>query len=291
MEMSPRRGMLLHLKNRDIDLEKKVVVMGILNLTPDSFYDGGRYTRETQALRGVEQMIEEGADIIDVGGESVRPGAEPISLDEELSRVIPVIEKVRRLFPITISIDTYKAEVARQAIEEGADMVNDISGLQFDPDLRKIVARYGVPVILMHIKGTPKNMQDNPRYHSLMKEIISYLRKSIKLAEEAGVDPARIIVDPGIGFGKTTAHNLEILRRLEELKVLGKPILVGLSRKSFIGNVLGLPQEERLEGGLAAISIAILGGARIVRTHDVKPSRRAVDMVQAILGGSDQRYG
>ena len=291
MEMSPRRGMLLHLKNRDIDLEKKVVVMGILNLTPDSFYDGGRYTRETQALRGVEQMIEEGADIIDVGGESVRPGAEPISLDEELSRVIPVIEKVRRLFPITISIDTYKAEVARQAIEEGADMVNDISGLQFDPDLRKIVARYGVPVILMHIKGTPKNMQDNPRYHSLMKEIISYLRKSIKLAEEAGVDPARIIVDPGIGFGKTTAHNLEILRRLEELKVLGKPILVGLSRKSFIGNVLGLPQEERLEGGLAATSIAILGGARIVRTHDVKPSRRAVDMVQAILGGSDQRYG
>ncbi|TET29030.1 dihydropteroate synthase [Candidatus Aerophobetes bacterium] len=283
--------MLLHLKNRDIDLEEKVVVMGVLNLTPDSFYDGGRYTREAQALRRVEEMIGEGADIIDVGGESVRPGAEPISLDEELSRVIPVIEKVRRLFPITISIDTYKAEVARQAIEKGAEMVNDISGLRFDPDLRKIVAGYGVPLILMHIKGTPKNMQDNPRYHSLMEEIISYLRKSIKLAEESGVDPARIIVDPGIGFGKTTAHNLEILRRLEELKSLGKPILVGLSRKSFIGNVLGLPQEERLEGGLAATSMAVSGGARIVRTHDVKPTRRAVDMVQAILRGSDQRYG
>ena len=289
--MSPGREMLLHLKNRDIDLEEKVVVMGVLNLTPDSFYDGGRYTREAQALRRVEEMIGEGADIIDVGGESVRPGAEPISLDEELSRVIPVIEKVRRLFPITISIDTYKAEVARQAIEEGAEMVNDISGLRFDPDLRKIVAGYGVPLILMHIKGTPKNMQDNPRYHSLMEEIISYLRKSIKLAEESGVDPARIIVDPGIGFGKTTAHNLEILRRLEELKSLGKPILVGLSRKSFIGNVLGLPQEERLEGGLAATSMAVSGGARIVRTHDVKPTRRAVDMVQAILRGSDQRYG
>jgi len=289
--MSPGREMLLHLKNRDIDLEEKVVVMGVLNLTPDSFYDGGRYTREAQALRRVEEMIGEGADIIDVGGESVRPGAEPISLDEELSRVIPVIEKVRRLFPITISIDTYKAEVARQAIEKGAEMVNDISGLRFDPDLRKIVAGYGVPLILMHIKGTPKNMQDNPRYHSLMEEIISYLRKSIKLAEESGVDPARIIVDPGIGFGKTTAHNLEILRRLEELKSLGKPILVGLSRKSFIGNVLGLPQEERLEGGLAATSMAVSGGARIVRTHDVKPTRRAVDMVQAILRGSDQRYG
>lgn len=289
--MSPGREMLLHLKNRDIDLEEKVVVMGVLNLTPDSFYDGGRYTREAQALRRVEEMIREGADIIDVGGESVRPGAEPISLDEELSRVIPVIEKVRRLFPITISIDTYKAEVARQAIEKGAEMVNDISGLRFDPDLRKIVAGYGVPLILMHIKGTPKNMQDNPRYHSLMEEIISYLRKSIKLAEESGVDPARIIVDPGIGFGKTTAHNLEILRRLEELKSLGKPILVGLSRKSFIGNVLGLPQEERLEGGLAATSMAVSGGARIVRTHDVKPTRRAVDMVQAILRGSDQRDG
>lgn len=289
--MSPGREMLLHLKNRDIDLEEKVVVMGVLNLTPDSFYDGGRYTREAQALRRVEEMIGEGADIIDVGGESVRPGAEPISLDEELSRVIPVIEKVRRLFPITISIDTYKAEVARQAIEKGAEMVNDISGLRFDPDLRKIVAGYGVPLILMHIKGTPKNMQDNPRYHSLMEEIISYLRKSIKLAEESEVDPARIIVDPGIGFGKTTAHNLEILRRLEELKSLGKPILVGLSRKSFIGNVLGLPQEERLEGGLAATCMAVSGGARIVRTHDVKPTRRAVDMVQAILRGSDQRDG
>ncbi len=289
--MSPGREMLLHLKNRDIDLEEKVVVMGVLNLTPDSFYDGGRYTREAQALRRVEEMIGEGADIIDVGGESVRPGAEPINLDEELSRVIPVIEKIRRSFPITISIDTYKAEVARQAIEKGAEMVNDISGLRFDPDLRKIVAGYEVPLILMHIKGTPKNMQDNPRYHSLMEEIISYLRKSIKLAEESGVDPARIIVDPGIGFGKTTAHNLEILRRLEELKSLGKPILVGLSRKSFIGNVLGLPQEERLEGGLAATSMAVSGGARIVRTHDVKPTRRAVDMVQAILRGSDQRYG
>lgn len=289
--MSPGRVMLLHLKNRDIDLEEKVVVMGVLNLTPDSFYDGGRYTREAQALRRVEEMIGEGADIIDVGGESVRPGAEPISLDEELSRVVPVIEKVRRLFSITISIDTYKAEVARQAIEKGAEMVNDISGLRFDPDLRKIVAGYGVPLILMHIKGTPKNMQDNPRYHSLMEEIISYLRKSIKLAEESGVNPARIIVDPGIGFGKTTAHNLEILRRLEELKSLGKPILVALSRKSFIGNVLGLPQEECLEGGLAATSMAVSGGARIVRTHDVKPTRRAVDMVQAILRGSDQRYG
>ena len=289
--MNPQRKMLLHLKDKDIDLEEKVVVMGILNLTPDSFYDGGRYSKEAQALRRVEEMIGEGADIIDVGGESVRPGADPISVDEELSRVMPVIEKIRRSFLIPISIDTYKAEVARQAIEEGAEMVNDVSGLRFDLDLRKVVARYGVPVILMHIKGTPKNMQDNPRYDSLMEEIISYLSRSIKLAEEAGVDPARIIVDPGIGFGKTTAHNLEILRRLAELNSLGKPILVGLSRKSFIGNVLGLPQEERLEGGLAASCVAVCGGARILRTHDVNPTRRAVDMVQAILRSSHQACG
>ena len=278
--------MLLHLRSRDIDLEQKVVVMGILNVTPDSFYDGGRYTGEDEALARVEEMIGEGADIIDVGGESVRPGVDPIGLNEELGRVIPVIEKIKKQFSIPICVDTYKAEVARQAIEEGAEMVNDISALRFDPDLRKIVAGYGVPVVLMHIKGTPKNMQDNPRYDSLMEEIISYLDSSIKLAEEAGADGRGIIVDPGIGFGKTTAHNLEILRRLEELASLGKPILVGLSRKSFIGNVLGLPQEERLEGGLAATCMAVCRGARLVRTHDVSPTRRAVDMVQAILGSS-----
>ena len=278
--------MLLHLRSRDIDLEQKVVVMGILNVTPDSFYDGGRYTGEDEALARVEEMIGEGADIIDVGGESVRPGVDPIGLNEELGRVIPVIEKIKKQFSIPICVDTYKAEVARQAIEEGAEMVNDISALRFDPDLRKIVAGYGVPVVLMHIKGTPKNMQDNPRYGSLMEEIISYLDSSIKLAEEAGADGRGIIVDPGIGFGKTTAHNLEILRKLEELASLGKPILVGLSRKSFIGNVLGLPQEERLEGGLAATCMAVWRGARLVRTHDVSPTRRAVDMVQAILGSS-----
>ena len=278
--------MLLRLRSRDIDLEQKVVVMGILNVTPDSFYDGGRYTGEDEALARAEEMIGEGADIIDVGGESVRPGVDPIGLDEELGRVIPVIEKIKRQFSIPICVDTYKAEVARQAIEEGAEMVNDISALRFDPDLRKIVAGYGVPVVLMHIKGTPKTMQDNPRYGSLMEEIVSYLDSSIKLAEEAGADGRGIIVDPGIGFGKTTAHNLEILRRLEELASLGKPILVGLSRKSFIGNVLGLPQEERLEGGLAATCIAVWRGARLVRTHDVSPTRRAVDMVQAILGRS-----
>ena len=278
--------MLLHLRSRDIDLEQKVVVMGILNVTPDSFYDGGRYTGEDEALARVEEMIGEGADIIDVGGESVRPGVDPIGLNEELGRVIPVIEKIKKQFSIPICVDTYKAEVARQAIEEGAEMVNDISALRFDPDLRKIVAGYGVPVVLMHIKGTPKNMQDNPRYDSVMEEIIAYLDSSIKLAEEAGADGRGIIVDPGIGFGKTTAHNLEILRRLEELASLGKPILVGLSRKSFIGNVLGLPQEERLEGGLAATCMAVWRGARLVRTHDVSPTRRAVDMVQAILGSS-----
>jgi len=266
-----------------LNLAKKTAIMGILNVTPDSFYDGGRYTCQDEALRRVEQMIEEGVDIIDVGGESTRPGSERVSLKEEIKRVIPIIEKIRENFDVPISIDTYKAEVARQAIEVGANMVNDISGLRFDPKLKKVVAKCDVPVVITHIKGTPKDMQDNPQYRCLMGEIISYLRESIKMAEEAGISSDKIIIDPGIGFGKTTEHNLRIIKRLPELKSLGKPILIGASRKSFIGNVLKLPVSERLEGSLAIGSLSVFQGANIIRTHDVKETRRVVDLIRAVM--------
>jgi len=266
-----------------LNLAKKTAIMGILNVTPDSFYDGGRYTCQDEALRRVEQMIEEGADIIDVGGESTRPGSERVSLKEEIKRVIPIIEKIRENFDVPISIDTYKAEVARQAIEAGANMVNDISGLRFDPKLKEVVAKCDVPVVIAHIKGTPKDMQDNPQYRCLMGEIISYLREGIKMAEEAGISSDKIIIDPGIGFGKTTEHNLRIIKRLPELKSLGKPILIGASRKSFIGDVLKLPVSERLEGSLAIGSLSVFQGANIIRTHDVKETRRVVDLIRAVM--------
>ncbi|MCD6256701.1 dihydropteroate synthase [Candidatus Aerophobetes bacterium] len=257
--------------------------MGILNLTPDSFYDGGKYKGEKEILNRVEQMVEEGADIIDIGGESTRPGALPVTEKEEIKRVIPYIRKITHLFDIPVSIDTYKSKVAISALEEGAQMVNDISGLRFDPEMVKVVSSYNVPVVIMHIKGTPRNMQNNPRYESLMDEIISYLDDGIQRAVKAGIDPEKVIVDPGIGFGKTVEHNLFILKRLSELKVLGKPILIGVSRKSFIGKVLGLPVEKRLTGSLAASCVAVMEGARIVRTHDVKETRWAVDLTDVIL--------
>ncbi len=278
-----REDFILPFKDSSLDITKKVAVMGILNLTPDSFYDGGKYTQEKKALRRVEEMISQGADIIDVGGESTRPGAKRVDIEEEIRRVIPVIERIKALFQVPISVDTYKAGVAKKAIEAGADMVNDISGLRFDEELPEIIAKYKVLLVMMHIKGTPGDMQDNPSYDSLMGEIISYLAQSIRFAEEAGVDREKIVLDPGIGFGKTTEHNLEIINRLSELKSLGRPILIGVSRKSFIGNVLNLPLKERLEGSLAAVSLAVSQGARIIRTHDVKETRRAVDLTQAIL--------
>jgi len=276
----------LLLKDKRLDFSKKVAVMGVLNLTPDSFFNGGRFNREDAALNRVEEMVEEGADIIDVGGESTRPGAKKVTLEEEINRVIPVLRKLRKCFKIPLSIDTYKAKVAKEALEVGADMVNDISGLRFDSRMKRIISKYDVPVVIMHIKGTPQNMQNNPEYRDLMNEIISYLKESIKIAEEEGIDPQKIIIDPGIGFGKTTEHNLEIIKRIPELKSLDKPILIGVSRKSFIGNVLGLPPSERLEGSLAATSIAVFQGVNIVRTHDVKATRRVVDLVKAIMENS-----
>ncbi len=229
------------------------------------------------------KMAEEGADIIDVGGESTRPGSDPLPEEEELSRVIAVISSLAKDTDVLVSVDTYKAEVARQALDAGAQMINDISALRFDPEMKKVVKESQVPVVLMHIKGTPKNMQKDPWYDDVIGEITTYLEQSIKMAQDAGIDRDKIIVDPGIGFGKRLQDNLNILKNLKEFSILKCPILIGSSRKSFIGRILDLPVEERLEGSLAALAVAVINGANIVRVHDVKQSKRVAGMVDAIL--------
>lgn len=258
--------------------------MGILNITPDSFSDGGAFFEPVKAIDHALALAEDGADIIDIGGESTRPGSDSISVEEELGRILPVIKALAGRIPIPLSVDTYKSEVARAALEAGAEMVNDISGLRFDPEMATLIARHQVPVVLMHIKGTPKSMQANPTYDNLMAEIKEYLRESIELARAAGIAEDRIIIDPGIGFGKTFDHNLEVIRRLSEFQELKKPVLVGPSRKAFIGKVLGnLPVTDRLEGTAAAVAISILNGANIVRVHDVKAMARVARIADAII--------
>jgi len=257
--------------------------MGILNVTPDSFSDGGRHFDKASAIRRAYEMVEEGADIIDVGGESTRPGSEPVPLQEEIDRTIPVIEEISKKIKVPVSIDTYKAEVARRALDAGASIVNDISGLRFDPEMPKVVSQYKVPVVIMHIKGTPKDMQANPIYEALIPEITDYFRESIRLAVESGITEDKIIIDPGIGFGKTFDHNLEIIKNLREFTLLEKPLLVGVSRKAFIGKILGdAPVSERLEGSGAAAAISILNGANIIRVHDVKEMKKVALVADAI---------
>ncbi|MEW6418259.1 MAG: dihydropteroate synthase [Nitrospirota bacterium] len=257
--------------------------MGILNVTPDSFSDGGLYFDKSAAIKRAIQMVEEGADIIDIGGESTRPGSEPVTIEEELRRTIPVIEELAKEVKVPISIDTYKSEVAKRALDAGASMVNDISGLRFDPEMPDIVSEYKVPVVIMHIKGTPKNMQQNPVYEALIPEIMDYLREGIKIAKQTGISEDKIIIDPGIGFGKTFDHNLEIIKHLREFTFLEKPILIGLSRKAFIGKILGdVPVTERLEGTAAAVAISIINGANIIRVHDVKEMVKVAKIADAI---------
>lgn len=276
------RGRALKVGKIQLNLSTRVHIMGILNVTPDSFYDGGRYFEPERAVEQGIKLAEEGADIIDIGAESTRPGSTPVPADEQLRRLLPVVKSVARKVKVPISVDTTTARVAEAALDAGAVMVNDISGLKFDQQMASVVARAGVPVIVMHIKGRPRTMQRNPCYHDLMAEIVSFLAVSIKRAVDAGIAPGKILVDPGIGFGKTAVHNWEILRRLKELRTLEKPIVVGPSRKSFIGAVLNLPPEERLEGTIAACLIAAANGADIVRVHDVKAVRRALAVMDAI---------
>jgi len=256
--------------------------MGVLNVTPDSFSDGGLYLNKERALEHGLRMVEEGADMIDIGGESTRPGAKPIDINEELQRVLPVIEALSKRISIPISIDTYKSEVAQRAIDAGAEIINDISGLNFDPHMAKVAAREDIPIILMHIRGTPETMQKDIHYNSIFSEIILYLKDSIQRAEDAGVDPKKIIIDPGIGFGKTVSDNLIIIKNLKEFRILGKPILLGTSRKSFIGKLLNAGPKDRIEGTLSSIAIGVLNGAHIIRSHDVLEAKRAVAIADAI---------
>jgi dihydropteroate synthase len=230
-------------------------------------------------------LVEEGADLLDLGGESTRPGSEPIPAEEEIRRILPPLRELAKA-SIPISVDTYKPEVARVALEEGASLINDISGLRLYPELAEVVARAGAGLVIMHMKGTPRNMQDNPQYDSVVDEVYAYLRQGIARAEEAGVAPESILVDPGLGFGKTVDHNLILLRRLREFKVLRKPLLIGPSRKSFIGKVLDLPVDQRLEGTAAVVAWGILQGASMVRVHDVKEMKRVAQMIDVLRQGS-----
>ncbi|MCK5382076.1 MAG: dihydropteroate synthase [Candidatus Latescibacteria bacterium] len=275
--------------NTTLHLSRRVHVMGILNVTPDSFSDGGRFLRLDDAVRRAEEMVAEGADLIDVGGESSRPGSDPVPLDEELDRVIPVVEALAKRIPAPISVDTYKAEVARRALDAGAVLVNDISAMRFDPRMKELIAERGVPVILMHMLGTPRDMQISPSYEDVIKEISVFLRDRIAEAVSAGIARTQIVVDPGIGFGKRVADNLEIVRRLDAFHALGCPILLGPSRKSFIGKALDLPSEERLEGTAAVVALSVLRGAHLIRVHDVRQMVRVVRMVEAIERGGEEK--
>ncbi|MCX7720201.1 MAG: dihydropteroate synthase [Dictyoglomus thermophilum] len=262
----------------------RTLIMGIINVTPDSFYSGSRKMQIDEILKTAEDMIMNGVDIIDIGGQSTRPGSEPVSLEEEISRVIPAIDNIRRNYPdVLISVDTYYSQVAKLAVEKGADIVNDISAFRFDESLVKVVAELKVPYILMHMKGTPKDMQKNPYYDDVIREIIEFFEERIEYANKNGVDPEKIIIDPGIGFGKRYEDNLEIMARLKEFKSLKKPILIGASRKSFIGKALGdLPPEERLEGTLGITALCVLNDVDIIRVHDVKENKRVVKVLEEI---------
>lgn len=272
----------------------RTLIMGIINATPDSFSGDGLGTDAERAVQQGSRMIAEGADILDIGGQSTRPGADTVSEDEEVSRVVPAISRLAKLHPnVAISIDTNRSGVAQEAARAGATIINDISGLRDDPRIADVAAQYGTDLVVMHIQGTPRTMQDNPHYDDLLGEVIAYLRASVDRAEAAGVKRERIWVDPGIGFGKTIDHNLELLRRLRELKVLGCPILIGTSRKAFIGRILSttegepLPPQQRVAGTGATLAISIANGADAVRVHDVAHAVQVCRVADAVVRGRE----
>ena len=268
-------------RGKMFDFKSSKYIMGILNVTPDSFSDGGSFLTAENALNQAEAMINDGADIIDIGGESTRPHACEVSESLEKERVLPVLKAIRKSFPdIPISIDTYKSSVAKEALESGADIINDISGLRFDNNMLVVAAEFDVPVVAMHIKGTPKNMQENPDYVDLMKELLEYFEERISALSANAVN--KIIIDPGIGFGKRIQDNLKIIRNLNEFTIFKKPILIGISRKSFIGAITGEAVNNRLYGTLAADTIAVINGANILRVHDVKPHKEMLNILSAI---------
>ena len=262
----------------------KTLIMGILNITPDSFSDGGKFLDSQVAANHAIKMIENGADMIDVGGESSRPGAKPVLIDEELNRILPVIKAIRDKSDCLISVDTYKSKVAEAALNLGADLINDISSLSFDGKMAGVISAYKVPLVLMHMQGVPENMQLNPLYVNIINDLITFFKSKISIAKEAGVSNNMIILDPGIGFGKRVDDNFEIIRELKQICNMGYPILLGTSRKSFIGDTLGLPINDRLEGTLASVAIGVLNGAKILRVHDIIEVRRTVTIVERIIG-------
>ena len=281
-----RKKSILQVRGNRLLLGQKTWLMGIINVTPDSFSDGGLYFNKEKAVdRGLE-LAEEGADIIDIGGESTRPGSDFISTEEELMRTVPVISALRKKTDVLISVDTTKSEVAEAALGEGANIINDISSFRFDPKMLSLAAQKDIPVILMHMKGTPKNMQLNPFYEDLLAEIRGFLEERIATAQAYGIKKEKIIIDPGIGFGKSLKDNLTLIKSLKFLEPIDRPILIGISRKSFIGKILSLPPQERTEGTIASAVLSIINGAHILRVHDVEAVKRAVLVTEAIIDES-----
>ncbi len=274
----------LKIGSKNFDFSKRTYIMGILNVTPDSFYDGGKYFTFDSALKHAKELIENEADIIDIGGQSTRPGSLRVTEEEEAKRVIPIIKEIRKYSDIPISIDTYYSKVAEEAVIAGADLINDISGLTADLNMVNVCKKYNVPIVIMHIRGNPSIMQKNVNYNNVVMDVLRSLRRRIKFAEINGIDESKIIVDPGLGFGKKFEDNILLMKNLEVFKCLGLPILIGHSRKSFLGKMLGgLPVEERLEPSLAVLAYLILKGANIIRVHDVKESvriRKSIDFIK-----------
>ena len=273
---------ILKIRRHRFDLSKKPLVMGVLNVTPDSFSDGGKYFNIRSACSRALEIEREGADILDIGGESTRPGSLPVSLDDELSRIIPVIRKLKNKLKIPISVDTNKYEVANQSIREGACIINDVSGLHGDRRLAGLCAEYSTGIIIMHMKGQPRTMQKRPFYDNLLNNIKDYLKEGITTALSAGIRKESIVIDPGVGFGKTVKHNLSVIKNIDYFKQTGYPLLIGISRKSFLGHITGLDTQERLIPTIAANALAVYFGADIIRVHDVKESIAALKIAHSI---------
>jgi dihydropteroate synthase len=286
--MIQRRTYEIETKGLRLSLGEKTRIMGVLNVTPDSFSDGGLFYQQDKAIAQGEALAAQGADLLDIGGESTRPFSDPISVDEEIRRIIPVIKALVKKVSIPISVDTTKAEVAREALETGAALVNDISALSFDPNLAKVVAEYRVPVILMHIKGTPRNMQEQPHYDHLLKEIKNFFIERLSKAQEQGIPLEKILIDPGIGFGKTFEHNLTLIKRLDFFQDLDRPIVLGTSRKAFIGKLTGQEPLNRDWGTAATLAIGVWQGAHLVRVHNAEAAKQVLAVIDALCKSREE---